>query len=265
MKKFYFIFVFFSFCFNINTQLQRVEITGTLVDLNSDAIANAHIVNLNTNMGTISNSKGIFKLKVKEGDWIKITNLKYQQKKLKITRSNIKSKTKLIYLISNVNLLEEVEIKKRITGFLNFDRIEKSKDTIPKIDSLYYDFSKMDIKPIKKVYTKADALYNTDPTMKNAPVTFAAVSIPNYRLIKKRKLRKKLTFKVSFPDKLKQLLGERYFFEKLKIPKDKYYHFIDYCSYVGVEQLYKDKKYVDLLKILLKESKSYLLLQEKNK
>lgn len=265
MKKSFTILLLLSICLNLTAQSKRVEITGTLFDLNSKGIESAHIINLNTNIGTISNSKGIFKLKVKEGDWIKITNLLYKQKTLKVTKTNIKTKSKIVYLISTINELEEIEIKRKMVGFLNQDRIKNAKDTTKKVDKDFYDFSKMDLKPEKKVYTKADAIYNTDPTIRNAPVSIVSATIPNLRLKRRRKLKKKLAFKASLPEELKTLLGEDYFFKKLKIPKEKYHHFIDYCTYVGIEQLYKDKKYVDLLKILLKESKSYLLILENGK
>jgi hypothetical protein len=61
------------------------------------------------------------------------------------------------------------------------------------------------------------------------------------------------------------MFGEQFFFVKLKIPKEKYFHFLEYCAPLNIETLYKEEKFLDLLKILLKESKSYLLLLENNK
>ena len=78
-------------------------------------------------------------------------------------------------------------------------------------------------------------------------------------------MRKELNFKESFPEKLKKLFGDHFFFVRLKIPKDKYYHFLAYCNSLGIEELYKNNKHLDILKILLKESKSYILLLENNK
>jgi hypothetical protein len=259
--------IFLSFCAThvAFAQNKEFQLKGQLLDLNSKGIENAHIVNLTTKTGTISNSKGNFSITVRLGDWLEITNLQYQTKKVRITQSNVTTKTKLIYLISITNTLEEVVIKKRMIGFLRSDRIEKGKDTLPKVDKGYYDFSKMDIKIPNKVYNKGDALYNTDPTIKNAPVKMLSARIPDKSLIKRRALKKKLNFKEQFPIKLKQLLGEDYFHKKLKIPKDNYYHFLDYCTPLGIEELFKQENYLELLKILLKESKSYLLLIEKDK
>ncbi|WKD86394.1 hypothetical protein KCTC32516_01769 [Polaribacter huanghezhanensis] len=157
-----------------------------------------------------------------------------------------------------------------MTGFLRFDRIDKPKDTIPKIDKAFYDFSKMDftaydnaIKQAKKIKEKGDATYLTDPTMKNVATTILSVAIPDKSSIKKRANRKKINFKEQFPEKLKNLFDEHFFFVQLKIPKQNYYHFIAYCNPLGIEELYKNKKQLEILKILLKESKSYLLLLEK--
>ena len=104
-----------------------------------------------------------------------------------------------------------------------------------------------------------------DPTMSNAPITIAKISIPNNSSKRKKALRKKIKLKEKFPLELKKIFGEHFFFVRLKIPKEKYYHFINYCTSFSIEHLFKDKKHLDILKILLKASKTYLLALEKNK
>jgi hypothetical protein len=247
-------------------QKKTFQLDGLLLDLNSKGIENAHIVNLNTKVGTISNSNGKFILTVRLGDWLEITNIQYQSKKVRITQENVTTKSKLIYLISIVNTLEEAVIKKKMIGFLRSDRIEKGKDTIPKIDQDFYNFSKMDFSNVKVDEKKPnDSRFLTDPITKVAGLPPVTIGIPDKSLIRRRKLKKRINFKEQFPVKLKLMLSEDYFHKKLKIPKDNYYHFIEYCTPLGIEELFKQEKYLELLKILLKESKSYLLLIEKSK
>ena len=253
------------FVINSYSQNERIELKGILYDLNSKPISSAHIFNKNTQKGSISNTKGEFTIRVQEGDWLQITNLLYHQKNVKVTPSNINLKSKIIYLLSLNNMLDEVEIRKKMLGFLKHDRTDTSEDTITQVKKGNLDFSNMDIKFDMSQNGNIKAQKLTDPTMKGEQASVASATIPDYALIKKRKLKKELNFKSNFPFLLKEMLGEDYFFVKLKIPKDKYHHFIDYCSYVGIEEAYKKEKYLDLLKILLKESKSYLLLLEKDK
>ena len=121
------------------------------------------------------------------------------------------------------------------------------------------------IKQVNKMKELGSSIQKTDPTRKFAPVTLVSASMPDKSLIKKRAQRKRLNFKESFPYLLKKLFGEEFFFVKLKIPKEKYFHFLSYCNPLGIEQLYKEGRRLELLKVLLKESKSYLLLLEKSK
>jgi hypothetical protein len=247
-------------------QSNLFEIDGLILDPDSKIIKNTHIVNLSSGIGTVSDSEGKFTLKVKLGDWLQITNIQFYSKKERITIGHFKEKTILIYLLPIINQLDEVEIKKRMTGFLNFDRTNEPEDSLPKIDKGYYDFSKMDFSNVKVDENKAkSAQYLTDPVSKVAGLPPATIGIPDYSSIRKKALRKELNFKKSFPERLKELFSEQFFYERLKIPKDNYYHFLDYCNSFGIEDLYKKGEPIEILKILLKESKSYLLLLENNK
>ena len=55
------------------------------------------------------------------------------------------------------------------------------------------------------------------------------------------------------PAKLLSELGEDFFFKDLEIPIEKYAHFITYCSYLGIEELYKERKLLEVIKILREE------------
>lgn len=244
-------------------QNTSIEIVGEVLNTNSVGIEHTHVLNLSSKLGTVTTSNGKFRIRVKEGDWIQVSNLQYQQKKIKITKSDIQNKVAVVYLLLKVNELNEVVIKKKLSGYLDFDRLKSIKSTKGKIDKTYYNFSNLNMRIKPKVYTKADAIYHTDPTIRNAPVKIVNATIPDRHLMQKRNRRARIKFKSNFPKYLVALFGERYFTEHLKIPNDHYYRFIDYCSNSGIEELYKNDKHLDLLKVLLKESQTYLLQLEK--
>lgn len=253
--------------YNSLSQEKRMQLKGIVYTTASNPIENTHIVNLSTNQGTISTKNGTFTLMAKHGDWIQISNIQFRPKKIRLKKGTLTEQFLSVYLIPLTNILEEVVIKKKLRGILTLDRRDKEKDTLPKFDKDYYNFSKMDIsiKKIKNLQDKSNAQYHTDPTMKNVAVSIVSVGIPDNASKKKQARMKELNFKEDLPNKLKKLFGAHFFFVKLKIPKDKYYHFLDYCSQFEIAQLFKDQKHLEILKVLLKQSKSYLLVLENNK
>ncbi|WP_417201344.1 hypothetical protein [Bizionia sp.] len=257
----------FLLCFSITGQEKKISIKGLIKNTYLLPVKDAHIINLNTSKGTISNKDGEFEIPVRLGDWLEITNLQYKVKKIKISQTNIKEGIILIYLLERNNELNEVELKKKLTGFLKHDMIKKKADTTPKLDKGYYDFSKMDFSKIPLDHSKKppSSQLLTDPVAKVAGVPIASVGIPDKSSIKKRAQRKALDFKRSLANKLLERLGEQFFFTSLKIPKESFPHFINYCSYLGIESLFKKDKVLELIAIFKKESINYLKMIEKSK
>ena len=259
------------FCIQVvQSQQKSTLLKGQVLDSYFKKVESVHIVNLTTKIGTISDARGEFEIKGRKGDWIEISHINYQNKKFRITERMIFKKTILIYIKQLLNHLEEVKLIKRLKGVLALDRANDKKDSIPKIDKNFYNFSKMDFTTIDKTIKKANVLkelnssiQNTDPTRKFAPITLVSAGIPDKSSIKKRAQRKTLEYKKSLPFLIIKEFKESFFIENLKIPKDKIFHFLDYCNLYGLERLYKEKKILEVLKILLKESKSYLQIIEK--
>ena len=57
--------------------------------------------------------------------------------------------------------------------------------------------------------------------------------------------------------------GETFFENDLKIPTEKYYSFLEYCNPLGIENLFKENRKIELINVLKKESITYLLLINK--
>lgn len=264
----FFFLLYFQFSFS---QEKRIEMNGVVINQSSKGLINSHIVNLSTNEGTVSDDNGKFTIHAKKGDWIQISNIQFLGKKIKVTNGSFNARFLRVYLLPRTNLLEEVEIKKKLNGDLIHDRINKEKDTIKdQMKSIVDYIMGLGFENIMKMGIGKDERHLQKPTVKPGQLPgFKGVGgsalIPYADLKKKRADRKFISFKEKLPKELKKIFGEHFFFEKLKIPKDKYYHFIDYCTPLGIEQLYRNKKHLDILKILLKAGESYLLILEKNK
>lgn len=270
-KKLRLLFFFYLIFQTSFSQEKRVEINGVVLNPSSKALKNSHILNLTTNSGTISNTDGAFTISAKKGDWLQITNIQFHSKKIRIAQNIRKERFLRVYLLPILNQLNEVEIKKKMRSILSLDRVDKPKDSInEKMKSMAEYILSIGYENILNMKTGNDERHLQKPTV--SPGILAGfkgigggVPIPDYGLIAKRKLKKEIRFKENFPVQLKKIFGEHFFLVRLKIPKEKYYHFLEYCNPLGIEELYKSGKHLDILKILLKESKSYLLLIENNK
>ena len=72
-----------------------------------------------------------------------------------------------------------------------------------------------------------------------------------------------LKFRENFPKMLLSEFGEPFFENDLKIPIEKYYSFLEYCNPLGIENLFKQNRKIELINVLKKESITYLLLINK--
>ena len=251
---------------NTIAQDKRILINGTVKNSFLKAVKSTHIINLTTKEGTVSNDNGMFTIHVRKGDWLLISNVQYKQKKIKITSKTIEEKAIQVHLFAVVNELEEVFLKKKMKGSLELDRINKPKDTVPKSSLISLkEIAKMDLSNVNMGESKKppNSRFLTDPTTKFGGLG-GGVGIPDKSSIRRRALLKRLKFKKDFPHLLKKQFGEKFFFKTLKIPEDKYFHFLEYCNTLGIEKLYKDGKILQLLKLLKTESKSYLVIINKN-
>ena len=97
----------------------------------------------------------------------------------------------------------------------------------------------------------------TDPTRAFAGAG-TSVYIPFKHSERLWALRRNLAYKKSFPYKILSELGEKFFFDELKIPVEKYFHFLEYCNPLGIEKLYKKGKTLEVIKILRQEHVTYL-------
>lgn len=187
-----------------------------------------------------------------------------------ITSKIIQEKKVHVYLLDITNQLEEVVLKKKLTGVLGVDLKGTSKDTIGDLmKDLVTKIKNISTKDLKEIPIGNDELHLQKPTVTPGLLPSfkgagGSATIPDFALIRKRALKKKLAYRKRFPSLIKSELGEFFFFSQLKIPKDNLHHFLEYCNPLGIEDLYKQHKLLEVITILRKESISYLKLIESN-
>ncbi|WP_299016554.1 hypothetical protein [uncultured Polaribacter sp.] len=260
LKKLLYLFFLIFTCYTTFSQQRRALINGKVTDSLS-TVKNANIINLKTNQGTFSSDNGSFIMFVKEGDSLRISSVQHFTTFVVVKKRNIKKKNIEVKIKYKTIVLDTFEIKRHdLSGRLGIDAKEAPVDKRDSLLRVRMDFSKIDknvVGPIDEMDLAKPPMNNVDPTAQFAGAG-AAVVVPFGYSERLWALRKKLQRKKEFPYKIMSELGEKFFFENLKIPIERYFHFLDYCNPLGIEQMHKDNKILDIIKVFQQESKSYL-------
>ena len=265
-KKIQLTFILFFIFFLSFSQNQKTVIYGKIID-SLGTVKSANIINIKTNQGTFSSDSGEFRIFVSEGDSLRISSVQHITKIITIKKSNLKDTKIKINLKSNIYVLDEFDLKRHnLTGRLGIDSKNIPVDKRDSLLNKLMDFSKINMKIVEGDdyidQRVRPPVNNADPTAAFVGAG-ASASIPFKHSERLWALRKKLARKKAFPYIILSELGEKFFFVKLKIPIEKYFHFLEYCNPLGIENLHKEGKILEIIKVFQTESISYLKIIEK--
>ena len=237
---------------------ERVEVNGFIFAENND-VENITIYNTSSNKGTITDSTGVFTIKVSLNDIIEVSALQFKTVSVTINEEVIKSRVLKILLAEHVNVLDAVLLSSGLTGDLLTD-INNAKD-VPVMNLSLGDLSGMEIHDDKafdpkvsenalQSITNKGGLYNGVDFVKIAQLIFKR---------KKKKPSKRTTFDEVKPRDILDVYSRKYICETYNIPDDKLNAFIVYIEENGLNQdLLKDKYEIYLIDFLIKNSKLFL-------
>ena len=267
IKNLIFIFLLVS---SISTKAQKDNfwLYGKLKD-SSSVVKNANIINLKTNKGTFSNDFGDYKIIVSVGDTLQFTSVQHKTVYRIINDFVYRSEVLDVFLTNSTYELDEVVLKTNdLDGFLSLDLKKTPEDKRAEALKKTMDFSNVNMK----------AIYNGDyidqrvrPPMNNVDPTamFAGagggLSIPVKFSERLWALRRDLDFKTNFPKKLLSEFGKPFFENNLGIPPEKYYNFLEYCNPLGIEDLYRQNRKMEMILVLKRESITYLEITKNSK
>jgi len=171
MKKLFLFLILASFnLFSQNDTLSVKQLKGQVIHAKTKKyLSAAHILNLNTVEGTITNDNGFFEIPTTTNDTILISYLGYASIKLRITNDLLKGNELLIALHEKPEEIKEVVIKStNLIGVLEIDvkQVPKDRFTRIKINGLpqTYEVGKPNVKdfssPIAALFQPVDFLYN---------------------------------------------------------------------------------------------------------
>ncbi len=213
----------------------RVEITGQIVVEGGD-LEDITIYNTTSKKGTLSNAKGEFSINVKVNDTVQVRGLQYQDFDVIINNSIVQSRRLSIFLIQEVNQLDEIVIRNtKLTGQLNAD-ISKVKTFKPKMDAVYYGVrQEPKLNESKSEFARNDILI-TSVTSQNKPLVngLDLVNVVDQLLLPLFRSEVKNKEKVGVPEvpveAIKYYFGSEFLSRNFNIPKHRVEEFIRYVE-----------------------------------
>lgn len=138
MKRVMLFCAFFLALNAVGQDLDRIEVKGKIIVEKSD-IEGISILNKSSKAYVFTNESGEFTIKVKQDDLLEISALQYQNITFKINKAVIDSRLLKIFLIEEINVLDEVIISSnRLTGNLTEDINLAPKEFAVKQDAYYF-------------------------------------------------------------------------------------------------------------------------------
>lgn len=231
---------------NVFSQKKRKTISG-IIKLDSIAVRDVHIVNINTNVGTVSNDNGFFEIPVQISDTLQFSHINYKKKRLIITADNSTSLTMLILLEERIDQLNGFTLEKPRSIFYVDPSIKK------------YTGPTVNAKTLKLPYANSVRKPNT------AIVKISSgglISIDNLiNTLNGNKRRKKIVEKIASEyrslQKIRTYFTDDFFITNLQIKKENINPFLNFCIQKNIISIFNQKENIKLTKILVSESKRF--------
>jgi len=262
MNRFIFFLAIWVSALAASQNINRIEISGKIIVEGSD-LAGITVFNASSNTGTVTDSTGSFLLKVALNDQIEVSALQYQNISFKINEDIIESKKMKLFLIEEINRLDEVVvITKGLTGNLDAD-IKQTQPFKPKLDALYfgikhsdeYDFERDNKTAVENIAMNTEGV--TVVNGLNVVNVVGQLLLPLFRA-KAPKERETMVPEVKLED-VKYYFGSEFLIDNFGIPEHRVEGFIDYVQDGDFDfSLLNYGKEMEFLELLNQKSKEFL-------
>jgi len=203
---------------------KKQDLQGIIIDGETKKpLAHAHIINLNSVTGSVSNKLGKFRINVRESDTLYFSYIGYQSIKLKISKDLLKGNDLEIAMYELPVDLEEVMVKPyQLIGVLEVDAKNVLIDKFARIHISGLPQTFEIGAPKAKVYNKpSDIVFH--------PVDFM------YELFGRKPIQLRKLKKLRTEDDLRSMLEEKtnreVLMEYLEMDKEQLNSLLDYCNY----------------------------------
>ncbi|WP_353778815.1 carboxypeptidase-like regulatory domain-containing protein [Winogradskyella sp. 3972H.M.0a.05] len=260
------LFLAFSFA-GVSQQEERTLIKGRVV-VETDELEGITVFNSSSNRGTTTDEKGEFEIRVKENDVLEFGALQFQDFSATISKDVVLSKRMTVYLIEEVNKLDEVVILPyELSGELNID-IESVRTFNPDMNAIYFGIKHSDEYEFSDDYKTS--VENIAMHSQSQPIITNGLNVGNLigAMIKplfgkkKGKEQKKYDVPAVPVNRLKEYYSAKFLTDNFNIPEDKIDDFVAYAESNGLDySLLQAGKEIEFLEFLSQKSQLFLKLQ----
>ena len=230
----------------INSQEKKSNIIYGKIMIDSFPLENVHVINKKTSIGTITNSKGEFKIPVSKNDTLFVSHINFKNKEISITEEIFSSKKIVLNIASASYVLDEVELKKRRSIFY--------------VDPQIMPEHIVNASTLKLPY--ANTITKKDTRITKLSLTSASIDLENLinffnGKTKRKEQLKKLRKSDAELAKIRKSLSDFFFEKQLKIKKEYINQFLNYCLTKNIISQFKNGNQLKLTEILIRESKKF--------
>lgn len=220
----------------------RVILRGKVLYRNVN-VPNENVINVTSEMATITNTNGEYQIRVKVGDELVFSALNYQIEIVNITEDILKKNRLVVEVNEKVTELEEVVVTPE-----QQERFLEAKNKILKEEFEYETDRSTEVENI--------AISQSERGLQNG-LNFVGIYKALAKVLKKNKVEEKAPLKVS--EVLRQVYEDEFFVVDLKIPQDKIDVFLFYCdAKMPVQSLLTKENEFELIDFLVTESETFL-------
>ncbi|MRX65185.1 hypothetical protein [Maribacter luteus] len=237
LSVFCFLFVYTGF----SQEDDRGYLRGQVLYMNS-YVPNENVINTTAQVATITNAKGEFLIRVKEGDELVFTALNYQLRVVLVTEDIIRKGRLVVEVEEKVTELDEVvvtpEQQEKFLQVKNeeFKEYEYENDRSSEVENIAMPQYQRGMKDGINFVNIFKALVNSDKTTPEE---------------------KRPQLKLS--QVMRQVYDDSFFVNDLNVPQDKIDAFLIYCDHqMPARTLLKKENEFELIEFLVNQSKTFL-------
>lgn len=248
---------------SFSQSLQPVSVHGKIIVESSDVEGIAVQNTSNKGDYTYTDENGEFDIEVRLNDQIEISALQFQNFTVKINQTNLDSKRLRIFLIEEVNKLDEILVlSSGLTGELQTD-VTMVKTFNPKLDAVYFGIKRsdeFDFSADNRSDVENTAMHSQIPTMVNGLNIVNVVDQLLLPLFRSEAKDKKDSGVPDVPmESVKFYFGSEFLVDNFNIPKYRVEEFIRYVEDENFDyDLLNYGNEMEFLEILNQKSKVFL-------
>ena len=238
-------------CFLAQGQENRILISGRVKN-DTIPIENVHIINKNSQKGSITNHLGQFKITVTDKDTLMISDIQYENKIIVVNQDHLLTKYLEINLLELTNELDEVLVQQFDDMSEELGLPNAGKKPLNKLERNlnHYSQKSTPIVILEALLFKPggiDDIYNIISGNRKQDRKLKALIEEDQRTAQNQ----------EYVKKIKEHFQEDFFINSVKIEQEHISNYIYYCLPQGIGALYDKGRLIEVIDIFLKSKESY--------